>query len=101
MRFGGFRYYAICPRSGRRCLVLPVVGGVVACRQVHRVTYASQSMDLVSRLRERAERCEKRLDEKPRRGRNRVRLMAAWVNASEAFATLANSEVRRRFGHLL
>ena len=101
MRFGGFRYYALCPRTLRRCLVLPVVGGVVACRQAHRLTYASQSMDLVSRLRERMDRCEKRLHAKSRRGHNRVRLTAAWINASEAFVGLANSEVRRRFGHLL
>lgn len=100
MRFGGFRYYALCPRTGRRCLVLPVVGGVIACRQAHRLTYASQSMDLMSRLRARMDRCERRLQEKPRRGWNRVRLTAAWVNASEAFVGLANSEVQRRFGHL-
>jgi len=100
MRYGGFRYYARCPRSGRRCLVLPVVGGVVACRQAHRLAYASQSMDLISRLRERMDRCEKRLHEKPRRGQNRVRLTAAWIRASEDFEGLFASEMRRRFGHL-
>jgi hypothetical protein len=101
MRFGGFRYYAICPRTLRRCLVLPVVGGVVACRQAHRLTYATQSMDRLGRTRERMERCEKRLREKPRRGRNRERLMQAWIGASEDFEDLFASEAMRRFGYLM
>lgn len=100
MRFGGFRYYALCPRTLRRCQVLPVVGGVVACRQAHRLTYASQSMDRLDRTRERMERCEKRLHEKPRRGRNRERLTQAWIRASEDFEGLFASEAMRRFGHL-
>ena len=100
MRYGGFRYYALCPRSLRRCLVLTVVGGVVACRQVHRLTYASQSMDLVDRLRERVERCEKRLRAKSRRGHNRVRLTAAWINASEEFEDLFSARIMSRFARL-
>ena len=100
MRFGGFRYYALCPRTLRRCQVLPVVGGVVACRQAHRLTYASQSMDRLDRTRGRMERCEKRLHEKPRRGRNRERLTQAWIMASEDFESLFSSEAMRRFGHL-
>ena len=101
MRFGSFRYYALCPRTLRRCQVLPVVGGVVACRQAHRLTYASQSMDRLGRTRERMERCEKRLHEKPRRGRSRERLTQAWVNASEDFEGLFALTIARRFGHLL
>lgn len=100
MRFGGFRYYALCPRTLRRCQVLPVVGGVVACRQAHRLTYASQSMDRLDRVRERMNRCEKRLHEKPRRGRNRERLTQAWINATEAHNSLFVSTIARRFGHL-
>lgn len=100
MRFGGFRYYALCPRTLRRCEVLPVVGGVVACRQAHRLTYASQSMDQVGRLRERMDQCEKRLHEKPRRGRNRVMLTGKWITASEDFENLFASEAMRRFGYL-
>lgn len=99
MLFGGFRYYALCPRTGRLCLVLPVVGGVIACRQAHRLTYATQSMDRLDRVRERMERCEKRLNEKPRRGWNRVKLTGKWISASEDFERLFASEARRRFGH--
>jgi hypothetical protein len=100
MRFGGFRYYALCPRTHRRCEVLPVIGGVVACRQAHRLTYATQSMDRLGRMREHMERCEKRLREKPRRGRNRERLTQAWMTASWDFESLFDSEAMRRFGHL-
>jgi hypothetical protein len=100
MRFGGFRYYALCPRTLRRCQVLPVVGGVVACRQAHRLAYASQSMDRLDRLRERVDRYEKRLHEKPRRGRNRVMLTGKWITASEDFSNLFDAEAMRRFGCL-
>jgi hypothetical protein len=100
MRFGGLRYYALCPRTLRRCQVLPVVGGVVACRQAHRLTYATQSMDSLGRMRERMERCERRLREKPRRGRSREQLTQAWIRASEDFEGLFDAEAIRRFGHL-
>ena len=100
MRFGGFRYYALCPRTLRRCQVLPVVGGVIACRQAHRLTYASQSMDRLGRLRERMDRYEKRLHEKPRRGWNRVMLTGKWITASEEFSNLFDAEAMRRFGRL-
>lgn len=100
MRFGGFRYYALCPRWGQRCEVLPIIGGVIACRKFHRLAYASQSMDRLGRLREKAERCEKQLRKRPRRGANRRRLVAAWVNADEAFGDLMDAEALRRFGHL-
>jgi hypothetical protein len=46
------------------------------------------------------DRCEKRLSEKPRRGRNRERLLAAWSTASEDFASLFDTEAMRRFGQL-
>lgn len=100
MRFGGFRYYALCPRTGRQCEVLPIIGGVIACRQFHRLAYASQSMDRLGRLREKADRCEKRLRQRPRRGANRRRMVDAWIDAREAFEELFAAEGLRRFGHL-
>lgn len=98
MRYGGFRYYAFCPRWGRRCEILPIVGGVIACRQFHRLAYASQSTNRLGRLRERAERCEKQLWRQPRRGANRRRLVAAWLKADELFERLLAVEGVRRFG---
>jgi hypothetical protein len=54
MRYGGRRYYFICPKHGRRCKVLPMVGGVFASRQAGRLTYQSQSADQIDRMRDRA-----------------------------------------------
>lgn len=61
MRYGGRRHYFECPRSFRRCEVMPLVGGVFASRQAHRLTYSSQSSDRLSRLRDRSWKLEKRL----------------------------------------
>lgn len=98
MRFGGHRYYARCPLSDRRCEVLPIVGGVIACRQVHRLTYATQSEDWLGRLGSRANRLEKMLRKRRRRGANRERMLEAWTEASVAFETAVDSEALRRFG---
>jgi hypothetical protein len=100
MRFGGWRYYALCPVTGRRCVVLPVVGGVVASRQAHRLTYATQSMDPLDRARERRDRLEATLNGKRRRGRNRKRLTEAWVDAAVEFERMMDTEAMRRFGAL-
>ena len=101
MRYGGFRYYAWCPKTLRRCEVLPIVGGVIACRQFHRLTYRSQSLDRISQLQARADRFEAQLTQKHRRGRTRERLVDAWHSASKAYETLFCSVVRRRWGDLL
>ena len=102
MRYGGRRYYFECPRQFRPCDVLPLVGGVFASRQAHRLTYSSQSLDRLGRLRERSWGLEKRLwpkDGKRRpRGRNRERLLEAWERADGAFEDLFAVEVARKFG---
>lgn len=97
MPYGGVRHFARCPVSGRRCLVLPVVAGVVACRQAHRLSYATQSLDQLGRLRERAERFEARLHAKKRRGANKARLLDAWIEADVAFEEAFAAETLRRF----
>lgn len=98
MRFGGHRLYARCPLSGRRCEVLPIVGGVIACRQVHRLTYATQSEDWLGRLGSRANRLEQTLRKRRRRGVNRERMLGAWTEASIAFEQAVDREAFRRFG---
>jgi hypothetical protein len=105
MRYGGRRYYFVCPKHGRQCEVLPMVGGVFASRQALRLTYQSQSSDRVDRLRERARRLEKRIwpdkgKARPR-GRNRERLVEAWGRADRAFEDLFAATIMRRWGHLL
>jgi hypothetical protein len=91
MRYGGRRYYFLCPKHGRRFEVLPMVGGVFASRQAGRLTYQSQSADQIDRMRDRAHKLEKRLwpdKGKPRpRGRNRERMAEAWSEADSALKT--------------
>ncbi len=58
MRYGGRRFYFVCLRYGDRCLVMPMVGGVFACRETQRLTYQSQSADQIDRMRDRARRLE-------------------------------------------
>jgi hypothetical protein len=102
MRYGGWRYYFLCPHDQRRCEVMPMIGGVFASRQVHRVTYQSQSNDQVSRLREKASKLEKRLwakDGKPKpRGARRERLIQAWDQTDSEFEARFAIEKLRRFG---
>lgn len=104
MRYGGQRYYFLCPKHGRRCEVMPLVGGVFASRQAQRLTYQSQSADQIDRMRDRAHRLEKRLwpdKGKPRpRGRNRERLLDAWERADTAFESMFAATITRRWGHL-
>lgn len=105
MRFGGRRYYFICPKQGRRCEVLPMAGGVFASRQSQRLTYQSQCEDQVDRLRRRATKLENRLlpeKGKPRpRGPNRARLLEDWLEAQTAFESTMSATIMRRWGHLL
>lgn len=104
MRYGGRRYYFICPKQYRWCEVLPISGGIFACRQAHRLTYQSQSAGQIDRMRERARRLEKRLwpdKGKPKpRGRNRKRLLDAWERADTAFESFIAMTITRRWGHL-
>lgn len=49
--YGGNRYYFLCPLTGARCEQLFLVDGIFASRKAHRLTYASQSEDDLSRAR--------------------------------------------------
>jgi len=104
MRYGGRRYYFLCPKHGRRCEVMPLVGGVFASRQAQKLTYQSQSATEIDRMQDRARRLEKRLwpdKGKPvPRGRNRERLLAAWEDADTAFESMFAATITRRWGHL-
>lgn len=99
MRYGGFRYYLICPRSGRRCEVLALVGGQPACRQYHRLVYASQSDDVFGRYHRTIDRLEKRLAKRPR-GENRRRLRERLSETTWALDDHFAAEAMRRFGML-
>lgn len=81
MPYGGWRYYFVCPRRGRRCEVLALVDGEFASRQAHHLTYDSQSDDRLDRVRRRRDRLWARLKPEGRqgpRGAHRERLFNAW-----------------------
>ncbi len=101
-RYGGCRFYFLCPVFGHRCEVLPSVDGYFASRQAHRLTFRSQTSGTLERMRDRAEKLERRLygqgrQPKPR-GKNRERLMAAWDDAHAAWSDAVEAEGLRRFG---
>jgi len=48
-RFGGRRVWVLCPRCSRRCRVLYIGLGRVACRCCFRLRYQSQSLDQMDR----------------------------------------------------
>ena len=101
-RFGGHRYFFRCPVTGRRCVVLACVGGAFACRQAHRLNYASQSLDRLGRLhRARAKAMERAmgLDGRPRpRGARRKRLLQEWIELDRDTDDLLAEEATRRYG---
>ena len=88
MRFGGRRWYAICPRSGRRCtvLALPPGGRHFASVRAWRLPYASQGEDTIGRAHRRIAKAENRLERLSRyaRTRTRERLWNRIVDADEA-----------------
>lgn len=73
--YGGYRCYFLCPLTGTRCEQLFLVDGIFASRKAHRLTYASQSEDDLSRARRRVRKLQKQLEGDTRyarpRGRNR------------------------------
>jgi hypothetical protein len=73
--YGGFRYYFLCPLVGVRCEQLFLVDGIFACRKAHKLTYASQSEDQLSRARRKVRKLQRQVEGDFRyarpRGRNR------------------------------
>ncbi len=104
-RFGGHRFYWLCPVTGRRCTVLAYAAGRFASRQAQRLTYASQTADAMDRLRLARDKAEARVFGKnghPRpRGANRERLLERWVELDAAWEGLVTATITRRWGHLL
>jgi len=103
-RFGGHRFYWVCPVTGRRCTVLAGAAGRFASRQAQRLTYASQTADALDRLRLARDKGEARLWGKDGRGRprgaNRERLSQRWIELSTTWEELFEATVSRRWGHL-
>lgn len=93
-RFGGHRFYFLCPDAGHRCEVLYLVHDRFASRQAHGLSYAVQGMDQLARVRRRRRKLRNRLDGdglSPRpRGLKRYRLakrLSATVDEEQALRT--------------
>lgn len=75
--YGGFRCYFLCPINGVRCQQLFLADGQFASRKAHRLTYASQSENELSRARRKAHGLRRQVEGNARhsrpRGRNRWR----------------------------
>ena len=73
--FGGYRCYFLCPLSGTRCEQLFLVDGIFASRKAHRLTYASQNENELSRARRKVRKLHRQVEGDTRydhpRGRNR------------------------------
>jgi hypothetical protein len=61
-RFGGRRLWVCCPRCGRRCHVLFIVFGRIACRRCFWLRYHSQSLDRSGRALHAMGKIAKRID---------------------------------------
>ncbi len=104
-RYGGRRYYFICPQSGARCeLLISIHGGPFVSRKAARLTYATQSEDRLARLQTARLKAEKRAfgrGELPKpRGARAQRLRSRWIDLEAAAEGLFLSEADRRFGDL-
>ena len=104
-RFGGHRFFWVCPVTGRRCTVLTYAVGRFASRQAQRLTYATQSADALDQLQLARDKAQARIFGEgghPRpRGANRERLLQRWIELETAWEDLFAATVRRRWGNLL
>jgi hypothetical protein len=77
--YGGVRCYFLCPLIGVRCEQLFLADGIFASRKAHKLTYASQSEDELSRVRRKVRKLQRQVEGDFRyarpRGRNRWRIV--------------------------
>ena len=77
--YGGHRCYFLCPLTGTRCEQLFVADGIFASRKAYRLTYASQSEDVMTRARRKMRKLSRQVKGDARyarpRGVNRWRKM--------------------------
>lgn len=103
--YGGVRCYFLCPVEGIRCQQLFLADGQFASRKAHRLTYASQSEDDLSRVRRKANRLRRRVEGdacRPRpRGRNRWHKMQQLRAAEFDASTLYLDRLRGLVGDIL
>jgi len=98
--FGGARYYFLCPVTGERCEVLYYAEGRFASRQAHRLTYASQNMTDLTRVRRRVISLRRKLaggKDRPRpKGRKRVAIIDRLETAQLQARHIWQDRLRKR-----
>lgn len=101
--YGGHRCYFVCPVTAERCEVLYYTEGRFASRHAHRLSYATQNMNNLSRARCKVTRLRTRLEGKAGyrrpRGNNRIeiagRLERAAMQAHAIYLACLQSHMDR------
>jgi len=100
--FGGHRCYFVCPFTAQRCEVIYYVGNRFGSREAQHLSYATQSLNEVSRARRKAAKLRSRLKGTialPRpRGRNRIDKVRRLRDAELQAKTLYLDRLRDRSG---
>ena len=98
--FGGIRHYFLCPVMRHRCEVLYYADGQFASRQAHRLSYASQNMTDLTRVRRRVISLRRKLaggKDRPRpKGRKRVAIIDRLENAQLQARHIWQDRLRKR-----
>ena len=103
--YGGHRCYFLCPLSGTRCEQLFLVDGIFASRKAHRLTYASQSENELTRARRKVRKLHRQVDGDTRyarpRGGNRWSAMRLLRAAEYEARALYREQLRGFVGDIL
>ncbi len=98
--FGGVRHYFLCPVMGHRCEVLYYADGRFASRQAHRLTFASQNMTDLIRVRRRVISLRQKLaggKDRPRpKGRKRVAIIDRLESAQSQARYIWQDRLRKQ-----
>jgi hypothetical protein len=102
--YGGVRCYFLCPLIGVRCEQLFFVDGIFASRKAHKLTFASQSENQLSRARRKVRKLQRQVEGDFRyarpRGRNRWRIMQGLKAAKTEARALYHDRLRTLIGDL-
>lgn len=100
--YSGVRCYFLCPLIGVRCEQLFLADGIFASRKAHKLTYASQSEDELSRARRKVRKLHRQVKGDFRyarpRGRNRWRIVQGLKAAKTEARALYHDRLRALVG---
>jgi len=102
--YGGVRCYFLCPIDGVRCEQLFLADGLFASRKAHRLTYASQSEDELTRARRKVRKLCRAVEGDMRyarpRGSNRYAKIQELKRATRDASELYHDRLRGTVGDL-